>query len=483
MTYKTYWLAGLLAPMLVATSALAVPAKIAANGIHTAFIDNGAVFSMGLNKYGEVAPATGFEHRTPYFTGALKAKSVAVNMYRTAVLKEDGTISLNGIEWVYKQPITRTLSVTNATDVALTMKDTFYVAAGVLYREIDGQEPYAVEGGTNVKYVAAGNSHVVILFNDGTVGTFGNNWYGQIGNGTVGTAFEATTIQKLDLTDIVEIAAGDYTSAARNAAGEIFVFGKNTSGYLGLGHLNNQTTPAKVPGVIGAKRVAINQSATAYVKSDDTLWMAGWHNYIEGALYNRDLTFVKMPIGMVYDVVLGGDYTMVDRGFEGKIEGWGGNGNGKLGDNSNLEKHNLTTAFFTPIPLPPEPVVVAEPVVEPVVEAPAVTEEVVDTAIANPLAADPTPVIEPTPVPTTTEIIVDMVVDTVVAIVDAVIEVVDAVVEVFTPAPVTEVPATEAKCNNGWGNGDQCAPGKSGSKNNAENAVVAKADPTAKPKK
>ena len=474
MIYKTNWLRGLLGPMMVSYAAIAsaVPANIAANGIHTAFIDNGAVFSMGYNKYGEVAPATGIEHWSPYFTGITNAKSVAVNFHRTAVLRKDGSIVMQGIEWVYKQPYQQTLNV-NATDVALTMKDTFYVSGGTLFRVIDGQLPQAVPGGTNVKHVAAGNGHVVILFNDGTVGTFGNNWYGQIGNGTIGTAAEAFTVQRLQLTDIVEVAAGDYVSAARNSAGEIFVFGRNDRGYLGLGHMNNQTTPAKIAGIVGAKKVAVNQSATAYIAADDTLRMVGWHNYIYGSLYNVNTYFVRMPIGAVYDVALGIDYTMVDRGFDGKIEGWGGNGNGKLGDNSNLEKHQLTTAFFTPVPAPVEPV--TQPVVEPapVVSEPVVQEQSPTTVDA--VVSDPVPVTQPTD--TTSGSIVDTIVDTVTEVIDTVVEaiteVIDTVVEVIVPTPV-EVPVVTGKCNNGWGNGDQCAPGKSLNHNNAENAVAKK---------
>ena len=231
MTYKTNWLRGILGPMLVscAAPALAVPSTLAANGIHTAFIDNGAVFSMGLNKYGEVAPATTFEHRTPYFTGVLSAKSVAVNWNRTAVLKNDGSIAITGIEWVYRQPSQRTLNV-GASDVALSLKDTFYVSNGVLYREIDGQPAFAVPGGTNVKHVAAGNDHVLVLFNDGTVGGYGGNAFGQLGTGTT---IAATEVQKLGLSNVVEISAGEYVSAVRTSTGEIFVFGKNDRGYLG----------------------------------------------------------------------------------------------------------------------------------------------------------------------------------------------------------------------------------------------------------
>lgn len=368
MTYKTNWLRGLLGPMLVSYAALAsaVPANIATgDGFHTAFLDNGAVFVMGENRFGQLTGSPSTYMMTPLFTGTLKAKTVSVNYYRTAILNGDGTISLNGIEWTTKQASPRLLSV-NATDVALTMKDTFYVENGTLFRMIDGQGTFEVPGATNVKHVAAGNGHVVILFNDGTVGTYGNNWYGQIGTGTL---VAATEVQRLNLTGIVEISAGEYVSGARSSTGEIFVWGRNDRGYLGTGVATNQLTPFKVPGVVGAKKLAVSRNHTSYIKSDGTLWVAGWHNYIEGALYNVNTTFVQMPIGTVKDISSGGDYIMVDRGAAGQREGWGGNGNGKLGDGSILEKHQITTAYFTPMAQPePEPVITA-PAPKAVVEA------------------------------------------------------------------------------------------------------------------
>ena len=130
-----------------------------------------------------------------------------------------------------------------------------------------------------------------------------------------------------------------------------------------------------MPGVTGAKKVQISRNTTSYIKSDGTLWAAGWHNYIEGALYNYDTKFVQMPIGTVKDYSAGGDYIMVNRGTVGKIEGWGGNGNGKLGDDSILEKHQLSNAFFTPV-VQPAPTPVVQPAPAPVVQpAPAPTDK------------------------------------------------------------------------------------------------------------
>lgn len=45
-------------------------------------------------------------------------------------------------------------------------------------------EPYAVKGMTNITQIAAGNNHIVALDANGNVWRWGDNSYGQFGNGS-----------------------------------------------------------------------------------------------------------------------------------------------------------------------------------------------------------------------------------------------------------------------------------------------------------
>jgi alpha-tubulin suppressor-like RCC1 family protein len=347
MKYKTYWLAGLLCPMLVG-NANAVPATISASQFHTVFIDNGDVFGMGSNENGEIAIATTSEHRTPYFTGFQNAKSVHTNYHRTAIINADGSAVIFGKNWATGYYANRALASSGVTDIALTYKDTFYISGGNLYRHSDTDSgPVLIVSG--VKQIAGGRDHLVILFNDGTVGTSGQNNRGQLGDGSTTSS---ATIKKLSISSVVEVAAGENTSFARTASGQVFAWGANTRSELGLGTTTDQLQPATI--AVTAKKILPGLTHTVLIRDDNTVWAAGWHDWISAdwTIYNTNKTFIQMPIGTVKDAAVGGDQTIVSMGQAGQLQGWGGNVYGKLGDGTNVERHTLTTTFFTPIAPP-----------------------------------------------------------------------------------------------------------------------------------
>lgn len=88
--------------------------------------------------------------------------------------------------------------------------------------------------------VSAGNYHVLALDEDGYVWAWGDDYYGQLGQGSSG-GYETTPVQvnKIDentfLTDIVYIDAGFDHSMAIDKYGQIWVWGNNENGQLGLG--------------------------------------------------------------------------------------------------------------------------------------------------------------------------------------------------------------------------------------------------------
>lgn len=348
MTCKTYLLATLLSS-LFAGQALATPAEMAGSQYHSVFINNGAVFGMGNNTNGEIAPASGTAHLTPYFTGHMNAKSVHANYFRTAVLFKDGTAKLQGLNTVTRVPDVQNFPVSGISDIALAEKTTYYISAGQVFSWIDGSVPIPIAGGSGAKSVAAGYAHLVVLFNDGTVGTLGKNANGQLGNGTTVTA---TTLQKLDLTGITDVAAGESSSFARTSGGTLFAWGVNASSNLGVPTTGNVTVPTQVPNIT-AKSVHPGRSHTIVVREDGTVWATGWHNYIGDSFYNTNTSFRQLPVGTATDVAVGGDQTLLNAGTVGQLAGWGGNHFGKLGDGSTVERHTITLAFFTPIAPPP----------------------------------------------------------------------------------------------------------------------------------
>jgi alpha-tubulin suppressor-like RCC1 family protein len=432
MAYKTNWLCGVLAPMLIMGSAHALHTNIAASGAHSVFIDKGTVFAMGSNAYGEIVPGTTGEFRTPLSMSIQNAYSVAASQHRIAVLKMDGTAQINGRDFVTYKNTSVPFPTSGITDIALALIDVYYIKDSQVYKWNGSTgTPEALVGGSNAQSIAAGQFHLVVLFKDGTVGTYGTNSSGQLGTGD---NVNATSVVKLTGLPMMGEVAASGNSTFLNTYGSfgVYSFGDNSSGQLGLSDSTNRLVPTLVPATTNVIKMLPGGITSTLIMGDGTLLASGYHDWIGGAFYTSNNKFVTLPVTNVMDGATGSDHTVVKmNGTIGKLSGWGGNVGGKLGDATNTERHTLTEAFWTPIPDPvvvvaPPPVVVVAPTPDPVS---------LGSAIMNPLTPEPPPVVMPDNKVTVVDAIIATVVDAVVAVVDAVKQVVDAVVAVVTPTP------------------------------------------------
>ncbi len=92
----------------------------------------------------------------------------------------------------------------------------------------------------DVHQIAAANEHSIVLLNNGTVMVWGNDEYGQLGDGVQGFERQTNVNQSLPravpgLTGIRQVAAGGGSDYALTARGTVLAWGSNTTGQLGLG--------------------------------------------------------------------------------------------------------------------------------------------------------------------------------------------------------------------------------------------------------
>ena len=155
---------------------------------------------------------------------------------------------------------------------------------------------------TDVIQVAAGDNHSLALKANGTVWAWGNNEYGKLGNGILGSYSSAVSVAK-EVTDslgapfgnVVAISAGrDHSLALRATAdldnhkeiGFVWSWGYNRYGQLGNGNTTNQANPVRViddaampvQNVVGIQTSAGSQH-NFLVKEDGTLWSWGYNDY------------------------------------------------------------------------------------------------------------------------------------------------------------------------------------------------------------
>ena len=125
----------------------------------------------------------------------------------------------------------------------------------------------------NIKAVAAGDTFAFAITNSNEVYGWGYNGYGQLG---VGDTTQKTVATKTQFTGITQISAGENHTIALDTNGAVWGVGYNNFGQLGLGNRTNQSTP-KTMLASGAKEVATGKWHTAILKTDGTVWVTG-HN-------------------------------------------------------------------------------------------------------------------------------------------------------------------------------------------------------------
>ncbi|SMB96533.1 Alpha-tubulin suppressor [Thermanaeromonas toyohensis ToBE] len=191
--------------------------------------------------------------------------------------------------------------------------------------------------------ISAGTYHSLALKSDGTVWAWGQNSYGQLGDGT--TTNRYTPVQVQGLSDVVAVAAGGGHSLALKSDGTVWAWGANNYGQLGDGTTANRYTPVQVQGLSGVVAIAAALgSHSLALKSDGTVWAWGYNYYGQlgdGTTTNRYTPVQVQGLSNVVAIAAGGSYSLALKS-DGTVCAWGYNGQGQLGDGT-------TTNRYTPV--------------------------------------------------------------------------------------------------------------------------------------
>ncbi|MBI4243848.1 MAG: hypothetical protein HY606_07135 [Planctomycetes bacterium] len=198
----------------------------------------------------------------------------------------------------------------------------------------------------NIAAVSAGGIHSLALKRDGTVWSWGDNTYGQLGNGSYGN-FETNPVQVAGLSNVTQIAAGYSYSLALRKDGTVWAWGWNTYGQLGNPTVTSSTVPIQSQ-INNAIYIAATKYSifgfSAVIKNDRTLWMFGDNQF--GQLGNGTSgwgTGSKIPVQVqgisnASQVSLGWAYTLVLK-TDGTVWAWGNNNLGALGNGTTISSN------------------------------------------------------------------------------------------------------------------------------------------------
>jgi alpha-tubulin suppressor-like RCC1 family protein len=185
--------------------------------------------------------------------------------------------------------------------------------------------PAQVSALSDIKAVVAGDRHCLALKGDGTVWAWGNNWHGQLGDGTKNHSSSASPVT--GLSDVTAIAAGLGHSLALKKDGTVWAWGYNDDGELGDAKKKARLTPFQIPGLSDVKAIAAGSHHSLALKNDGTVWMWGGDKEMGQSSTPRRLPGLTRVIA----ISAGGWYSLALKD-DGSVWAWGSIANGDQDD-------------------------------------------------------------------------------------------------------------------------------------------------------
>ncbi|MEV4255092.1 Ig-like domain repeat protein [Spirillospora sp. NPDC049652] len=209
----------------------------------------------------------------------------------------------------------------------------------------------ALPEGVTVTEIVGGGGHSVALTTDGRLLAWGANLYGQLGDGTDITRITPVFVELPDGVTITQVSAGRYHNLAVTSEGRLLAWGNNEYGQLGDGTTTQRDTPVYVelPDGVTVTRVAGGEQHSLAVTSDGRV-LAWGRNYY-GTLGNGTTTprttpgYVNLPDGVTVDQVAASTTHSAAVTSDGRVLTWGNNENGQLGDGTLTQRNSPVFAL------------------------------------------------------------------------------------------------------------------------------------------
>ena len=135
--------------------------------------------------------------------------------------------------------------------------------------------------------IAGGRDHSLAIRKGGAVYAWGWNAYGQIGDGTTVNRHLPKRVALLPGV-AAQITAGANHSVVRRADGSVWAFGENSYGQIGDGTGTQRKRPTRVVG--GVASIGTGRLHTLAVKTDGSIWAWGANSFGQlgdGSTQNR----------------------------------------------------------------------------------------------------------------------------------------------------------------------------------------------------
>ncbi len=183
-----------------------------------------------------------------------------------------------------------------------------------------------------VKAMTAGDAHSAAILEDGSIWTWGDNFYGQLGNGT--RAGYSVPVKIPGSSGLVAVSAGLAHTLALTSDGRVFAWGFNDNGELGDGKTDMSLSPVQTLNLPPITVIKAGPTHNIALAKDGSVWTWGDNSSGQlGDLFGLPRStpgqvFLFAPVGTVS---AGGKHSMA-LDIYGRVWAWGNNEYGQLGN-------------------------------------------------------------------------------------------------------------------------------------------------------
>ena len=300
---------------------------LAAGHHHTLVVSNlGQIWAAGENDYGQLGTGSTVEQHA-FVQVAFDGKQVVA----VAAGGHTAAITDSGELWTWGSNGHGELGIGDTTDRHAPVKVS-----------VNGQKIVAV---------AAGDFHTAAITDSGELWTWGSNGLGELGIDT--TDRHAPVKVSVNGQKIVAVAAGYWHTAAITDFGELWTWGSNGHGRLGIGDTTSRYAPVKVS-VNGQKIVSVAAGAfhTAAITDSGELWTWGYNAYGQLGVDTTQDRHAPVKVSVngqkIVAVAAGEDHTTAAITDSGILWTWGYNVDGELGIGDTTDRHLPVKAAAVP---------------------------------------------------------------------------------------------------------------------------------------
>jgi len=315
---------------------------IASGGYHTcAVTTGGGVKCWGYNGYGQLGDGTWAQRTTPVDVSGLTSgvAAIAGGGYHTCALTTGGGVKCWGDNG-YGQLGDGTTTMHNTpVDVSGLTSGAAVIAGSEYHTVMTFTRDLLLSG---VAAIAGGGQHTCALTMGGGVKCWGSNEHGQLGNGQFGYRIIPGDVSGLT-SGVAAIAGGFYHTCALTTGGGVKCWGDNFYGQLGDGTTTGRTTPVDVSGLTsGVAAIAGGYYHTCALTTGGGVKCWGRNSYSQlgdGTTTNRTTPVDVSGLTSGVVAIAGGGYHTCALTTGGGVKCWGRNSYGQLGDGTTTDRN------------------------------------------------------------------------------------------------------------------------------------------------